>query len=169
MATNRREYNSNTKNNETYKILLPTETEILITRTLDAPREKVWRVMTNPKLIPQWWGPRGYETVVEVMDVRVGGRWRFLQKDTEGNEFAFRGEYKEVTPIERIVNTFEFEPMAGHITTEHLTLTDKGNKTLFTNRIECMNKDDRDGIVESGMEWGSRQTMDRLEELLAKN
>lgn len=169
MATSKRENNISTKNSETYKLTLPSDTQILITRTLDAPREKVWRVITDPKLIPEWWGPRGYTTVVDVMDVRVGGRWRFLLTNLEGIETAFNGVYKEVAGPEKLVNTFEFEPMAGHITTEHVTLTEEGKKTFFVNRIECMSAEDRDGIVQSGMEWGSRQTMDKLEELLAKS
>ncbi len=163
-----KQQNTSTKNSETYKLTLPSDTQILITRTLDAPREKVWRVITDPRLIPEWWGPRGYTTVVEIMDVRVGGRWRFLLTNPEGIETAFNGVYKEVARPEKLVNTFEFEPMAGHITTEHVTLTEKGKKTFFVNRIECMSAEDRDGIVQSGMEWGSRQTMDKLEELLEK-
>src|SRR5438132_11195081 len=92
--------------------------ELVSTHVFDAPRELVWKAWTNPKLIPRWWGPRKYSTVVEKMDVRPGGTWRFVQRDAEGNKFGFHGEYREVVPFERIVETFEFEGMPGRVLTE---------------------------------------------------
>src|SRR5712691_738154 len=100
------------------KITLPSDREILITREFGAPRDAVFKAMTDPDLIPRWWGPRAYTTVVDKMDVRPGGKWRFINRPPDGAEHAFRGEYREIIPPERIVQTFEYEPMAGHISVE---------------------------------------------------
>jgi uncharacterized protein YndB with AHSA1/START domain len=140
---------------------------INMTRVFDAPREIVWRVYTNPELIPQWWGPRYLTTVVEVMDVRAGGVWRNIQTDAEGKEYVFNGVYQEVIPPERLTYTFEFEPMAGHISTDTLefeALPD--GKTRITARTTFENLEDLEGMLQSGMEDGAVESWDRLEELL---
>ena len=147
-------------------ITLPSDTEILITREFDAPRDVVFKAMTDPALIPQWWGPRKYETIVDTMDVRPGVAWRFINRG-DGEEFAFRGEYREVVAPERIVQTFEFEPLAGHISIETATFTERNGRTLMTNHTRFASKEDRDGMIESGMESGLRETHDRFVELLA--
>src|SRR5688572_22357381 len=98
------------------------ERAITMSRILNAPRERVWEAYTNPELIPQWWGPRTHTTTVDQMDVRVGGVWRYISRDTDGNEYAFNGVYKKVEAPERLISTFEFEPMAGHISTDALIL-----------------------------------------------
>ena len=100
------------------------------------------------------------------MDFRPGGEWRFLNRDQEGNEFAFNGVYREIVPPERIVQTFEFERVPGHISTETLTLEDLGGKTRLTARAVFDTKADRDGMLGSGMEEGAAETYDRLGELL---
>src|ERR1700737_4723679 len=99
----------------TTKVTLPSDKEIVITREFDAPRELVFKAMTDPDLIPRWWGPRGQTTTVDKMDVRPGGTWRFVMGAADGMKSGFRGEYREVVAPERIVQTFEWEPMAGHI------------------------------------------------------
>jgi uncharacterized protein YndB with AHSA1/START domain len=147
-------------------ITLPSDTEILITREFDAPRDVVFKAMTDPALIPQWWGPRKYETIVDKMDVRPGGSWRFINRGG-GEEFAFRGEYREIKAPERIVQTFEFEPLAGHISIETAVFTEQNGRTLMTNHTQFASKADRDGMIESGMESGLRETHDRFAELLA--
>ena len=147
-------------------VTLPSEKEILLTRVIDAPRELVFKAYTDPKAIPQFWGPRKYTTVVDKMDVRPGGKWRFIQKDEEGQEFAFNGEYREVKAPEKLVHTFEFEPLAGHIAVEHVTFEDMGDKTKIVDRMNFDNKEDRDGMVESGMESGAAELWDRFEELV---
>src|SRR5574339_257992 len=88
--------------------------EVVLTRLFDAPRELVFRAHTDPELIPQWWGLRSNTTIVEELELRPGGAWRFVQRDAKGNEFAFHGEYREVMAPERLVNTFEFEGVPGH-------------------------------------------------------
>src|SRR2546423_14753077 len=102
----------------------PGKQEILITREFDAPRELVFKACTNPELIPQWWGPRNLSTEVDKMDVRPGGQWRFLNRDAQGNAYAFHGVYHEVLAPESIFDTFEFEgvPETGHVTLEIMKL-----------------------------------------------
>ena len=152
----------------TTKITLPSDLEILVTREFDAPRDVVYKTMTDPKLIPQWWGPRSDKTTVDKMEVRPGGKWRFVATQPDGTTYAFRGEYREIIPGEKIVQTFEFEPMAGHISVETGTLTYlPGGRTLFTTRSVFTSKEDRDGMIESGMESGLRETYERLDEVLA--
>jgi uncharacterized protein YndB with AHSA1/START domain len=149
------------------KVTLPSDTEILITREFDAPREVVFKAMTDPNLIPRWWGPRRYTTRVDKMDVRPGGAWRFIHGMPDGTETGFRGEYREIVPNERIVQTFEWEPMAGHISVETATFTEIDGRTLLTTRTRFGSKEDRDGMIQSGMEKGLRETHDRFAELLA--
>src|SRR5438552_17922551 len=151
------------------KVTLPADPEILITRQFDAPRDLVFKAMTDPDPIGRWWGPRNYETVVDKMDVRPGGTWRFIHRQADGTEFAFRGEYREVVPPERIVQTFEFEPMAGHISVDTLTLEDIGDgRTRVRVRSVFASKEDRDAVLSSGMESGANETYDRLAEILAE-
>lgn len=148
----------------------PTKPEIVTERVFDAPREKVWKVMTDPSLISQWWGPRNLKTEVDTMDFSVGGVWRYIHTDAKGDTYAFNGKYLEIEPIEKIIDTFEFEPMAGHISTETLILTElPGNKTKVTVTSVFANMEDRDGMVNSGMESGLNESHDRLAELLAKS
>ncbi|HEV8535414.1 MAG TPA: SRPBCC family protein [Candidatus Limnocylindria bacterium] len=151
----------------TTKVTLSSDREILITREFDAPREVVFKAMTDPDLIPRWWGPRKYKIVVDKMDVRPGGAWRFVLTGPDGTEQGFRGEYREIVPNERIVQTFEWEPMAGHISVETATFTEHEGRTLLTNRTSFSSKEDRDGMIQSGMESGLRETHERFDELLA--
>jgi len=149
------------------KFVRKSERELVTTHTFDAPRELVWKAWTDPKLIPKWWGPRRYSTVVDKMDVRPGGRWRFVQRDAEGNEYGFHGEYREVVPPRRLVGTFEYEGMPGHISVETLVLEElPGGRTRWVTRSVFDTPEDRDGMLSSGMEDGMRETMDRLAELL---
>ena len=150
----------------TTKVTLPSDREILITREFDGPRDLVFKAMTDPDLIPRWWGPRGYTTTVDKMDVRPGGSWRYVVREPDGRESAFRGEYREIVAPERVVQTFEWEPMAGHISVDTATFTEHDGRTLVTTRSLFSSKEDRDGMVQSGMEKGLRETHDRFSELL---
>ena len=142
--------------------------KLVMSRVFNAPRERVFRAYTDPRLIPQWWGPRSQTTTVETMDVRKGGGWRYLGRDPDGTEYAFRGEYREVVPPERLVSTFEFEGMPGHIVEEIATFEERGARTKLTSTSLFESVEDLDGMLQSGMESGARETWDRLEELLAK-
>jgi uncharacterized protein YndB with AHSA1/START domain len=142
----------------------PGEPTIVMQRHFDAPRELVFRAYTDPEAIPRWWGPSYLATVVDQMDVRVGGRWRYVQTDPEGNVHAFRGEYRELDPPARIVSTFEYEPMAGHISTETATFEERDGGTLLTVRSVFASVEDRDGMLQSGAEEGATESWDRLAE-----
>ena len=87
------------------------DTELRLTREFDAPRELVFKAMTDPALLSRWWGPRRYRTVVDELDVRPGGKWRMRNIGADGDEHAFRGEFREVVPSERVVWTFEYVPL----------------------------------------------------------
>src|SRR5262249_29830583 len=93
----------------------PAKQEIAMTRTFEAPRDLVFKTMTDPSLIPQWWGPRYLTTTVDEMDLRPGGRWRYLQRDPQGSEHAFHGVYHDIAAPERLVFTFEYEGVPGHV------------------------------------------------------
>jgi uncharacterized protein YndB with AHSA1/START domain len=149
-------------------ISTPSEREIRIEREFDAPREIVWSVWTNPKLIPEWWGPRGSQARVDKMDVRTGGSWRFIVGDCEDNETAFRGTYREVTPPERIVQTFEWEGMPGHVAVETAVFEDLGQRTRVTTTSLFHTTEERDGMLASGMEIGVHDTYARMDELLER-
>ena len=155
-----------TAHNSKTTLTLPSDREIMMTRAFDAPVELVFKVVTDPALISQWWGPRYLTTRVDQMEFRVGGTWRFIQTAPDGSEFAFRGEYREITPPSRIVQTFEFEPMAGHIAQETMTLEETDGVTLMRVVSLFDSTEDRDGMINSGMESGAVETHDRLAELL---
>ncbi|MGA9407524.1 MAG: SRPBCC family protein [Bacteroidota bacterium] len=160
-----------TKNSRATITVEPGKQEIVITRLFDAPRELVFKMFTDPTHIPQWWGPRYLTTRVDTMEVKTGGRWRFVQHDGNGKEFAFHGVYHEVTPPERIIDTFEFEglPEKGHVSLETLMLESlAGNRTKLTTIAVFQSVADRDGMAQSGMEKGVNESYDRLDELFAK-
>jgi len=142
--------------------------EIIMARVFDAPRELVFNAMTDPKLIPQWWGLRNLTTTVDKMDVRAGGLWRYIQHDQQGNEFAFHGVYHSITAPERVVDTFEFEGMPGHVVLETMILEAQAEGTTrLTVSSIFQSVADRDGMLSSGMDEGANESYDRLDELLA--
>jgi uncharacterized protein YndB with AHSA1/START domain len=144
----------------------PGKQEVIIKREFDAPRSLVFKAYTDPDLIPQWWGPKRFATVIDKMDVSPGGLWRFVQRDACGNEYAFHGVYHEVLSPGRIVDTFEFEGTPGHVSLETLTLEDAGGRTKVTARSVFQTVEDRDGMLSAGMEEGVLESMDRLAEVL---
>jgi uncharacterized protein YndB with AHSA1/START domain len=137
-----------------------------MTRDFNAPRALVFKAMTDPTLIPRWWGPKGYTTSVDKMEVRMGGIWRYVQRDADGNKFAFRGVYHQITPPERLVYTFEWEGLPGHILLETVTLEERGGKTTVTDSSVFQSVEDRDGMIQQGMEDGANDSWDLLAELL---
>ena len=143
--------------------------EVIITRIFDAPRNLLFKAYTDPSFIPQWWGPKRFTTVIEKMDVRPGGLWRYVQIDSAGNKYAFHGVYHEILSPGRIIGTFEFEGMPGHVSLETLTLEEIGGKTKLTTKSVFQTVEDRDGMIKAGMEEGVYESMDRLAELLKKS
>jgi uncharacterized protein YndB with AHSA1/START domain len=145
----------------------PSDREIVVTRVFDAPRRLVFEAHTKPEHIKRWWGPRNTELPVCEIDFRPGGAWRFVSRGPDGREDAFKGEYRVIVVPERIIWTFEWEGMPGHIATDALTFEDMGgNKTRLVASSTFASKEDRDGMLEMGMEEGMAETYDRLDELL---
>lgn len=150
----------------TTQITTPSDREIRIERIFNAPRERVWRAMTDPKLVAQWWG-RGNKLIVERMQVERGGHWRFVEHGPEG-EHGFEGRYREVTPPERIVQTFEWDGMPGYVAVETATLADLGDgRTQLIAVSQFHTTEERDGMLKSGMEQGINQSYAALDQLLA--
>ena len=147
----------------------PGKQEIVITRLFNAPRDLVFKTCTDPNLIPQWWGPRRFTTIVDKMELRPGGEWRYINRDTDGNEYAFHGFYHEIVSPERIVQTFEYEGAPGHVSLETSRLEERDGKTLMTNTAVYQSVEARDAMIQSGMEEGARELMDRLAELVEKS
>jgi uncharacterized protein YndB with AHSA1/START domain len=152
----------------TATLTTPTDREIHVERVFDAPRERVFAAFTDPNLIPEWWGPRDTTTVVDQMDVRPGGSWRFVVRNSDGSETGFRGTYREITPPERIVQTFEWEGMPGYVSVETATFEDLGERTKLTATTLFHTTEERDGMLASGMERGMNESYARLDELLAR-
>jgi uncharacterized protein YndB with AHSA1/START domain len=149
-------------------VTTPADREIRIERVFNAPRDRVFAVYTDPQLIPEWWGPRGTTAVVDRMEVRPGGSWRFVVRNQDGSEDGFRGTYREITPPERIVQTFEWEGMPGHVAVETATFEDLGDSTKVTTTSLFHTTEERDGMLASGMEQGMNETYARLDEVLAR-
>jgi uncharacterized protein YndB with AHSA1/START domain len=147
-------------------VIEPGKQEIVITRVFDAPRELVFKAYTDPKLVPQWFGPREYTTIVDKMEARPGGLWRFVQRNQDGEEFAFHGVHHDIVAPERIVATFEYEGVPGHVLLQTLTLEPQGQKTRLVEQLLFQSVADRDGMVASGMQRGSDDSMDRMAEIL---
>ena len=146
-------------------VTLPSDTEILITREFDAPRHLVWEAYTTPEHIKRWWaGQRGEVTSIEV-DLRVGGRWRYVMNAGEGFEVAFHGEYREIVPNERLVSTEVYEGMPEGQALDTMTLTEADGRTTMTVLVQHEKAEHRDAHIESGMEGGMQEAMDLLEQV----
>lgn len=146
-------------------VTAPSDREIVMTRVFDAPRALVFEAHSRCEHVKRWWG-RGNPLDCE-LDFRPGGSYRFVEHAPDGNQYAFRGEYREIVAPERIVQTFEFEGMPGHISVETLVLEEHDGKTTLTSTSVFASKEDRDGMLEAGMEAGANESMDKLAELLA--
>jgi len=157
-----------TPSTTTATVTTPTDREIHIERIFNAPRDRVFAVYTDPALVPEWYGPRGTTAIVDQMDVRPGGSWRFVFREEDGSEMGFRGTYREVTPPERIVQTFEWEGMPGHVSVETAVFEDLGDRTKVTTTSVFHTTEERDGMLNSGMEGGMNETYQRLDELLER-
>lgn len=149
-------------------VTTPTDREIHVERIFDAPRDRVFAAYTDPELIPEWWGPRGTTTIVDEMDMTPGGKWRFVMRNSDGSESAFRGVIREIVPPERIVQTFEWEPMPGHVSVDTAVFEDLGDRTKVVSTSVFHTPEERDGMLDSGMERGMNETYARLDELLAR-
>jgi uncharacterized protein YndB with AHSA1/START domain len=147
-------------------ITKPTDREIRIERIFNAPRDRVWQAMTDPKLVAQWWG-RGNKLVIERLEAKPGGHWRFVEHSNDG-QHGFEGRFAEVTPPERVVQTFEWDGMPGHVALETMTLEDLGDgRTKVVTTSLFHTTQDRDGMLQSGMEGGLNESYAALDRVLA--
>jgi uncharacterized protein YndB with AHSA1/START domain len=150
----------------TATVTLPSDEEILITREFDAPRHLVYRAWTTPELVKRWWsGHQGETTLVEI-DLRVGGRWRYVMVADGGFEVAFHGEYREIVPNERIVTTQVYEAFPeGDPALNVVTFTEVDGRTVLSLLVRLTSKEARDMVIATGMEVGMQQQMDLLEQV----
>lgn len=154
---------------ETTFIVNKDRLEVTTSRAFAATPERLWAAQTDSKQIPEWWGPGAYQTVVEKNELRVGGAWRYIQTDADGTQYAFRGEYKEIDEPHKIVRTFEYEPMPGHVLVETVTFDPQTDgKTKMTAMAHYDTIDDLEGMVSMGMESGQRESYDRLVKLVSE-
>jgi uncharacterized protein YndB with AHSA1/START domain len=141
--------------------------EIRTERVFEAARERVWRAFTDPTQIAQWWG-RGHQLDVERMEVARGGHWRFVEHAPDG-VYGFEGRYREVTPPERLVMTFEWDGMPGYVEVTTVTLEDLGGgRTRVVSHVQFMTPEERDGMLNGGMEQGMNESYAALDQLLAR-
>ena len=153
----------------TATVTLPADDQILITREFDAPKHLVYKAFTTPELVRRWWHAKRGEMTVAEIDLRVGGKWRYVMVAEGGLEVGFHGEYREIVPNERVVSTeiYEGVPDPGDGTLNTATFTEVDGRTTLTILVQAPSKDVRDAIIESGMEDGLQDALDLLEETAA--
>jgi uncharacterized protein YndB with AHSA1/START domain len=153
----------------TAAVTLPTDEQILITREFDAPKHLVYKAWTTPELVKRWWSAKRGEVTIAQIDLRVGGKWRYVMVTDDGFEVAFHGEYHEIVPNERLVSTevYEGAPQgeAEQGTLNTATFTEVDGRTTLTILVQAPSKEVRDAIIDSGMEAGMQDAMDLLEEV----
>jgi uncharacterized protein YndB with AHSA1/START domain len=145
----------------------PGSNEIRTEREFDAPRDLVFRAYTEPDLLVQWLGPARYTMEIDRYEARDGGRYRYVHRDEEGNEHAFRGVFHGDPSPDQMVQTFEWEGLPGHVSLDTAVLEDRGDKTLIRTVSVYQSEQDRDGMLQSGMGEGMNEAYERLEGVLA--
>ncbi|MGE5289167.1 MAG: SRPBCC family protein [Micromonosporaceae bacterium] len=153
---------------KTQIIAEPGVPQIVITREFDAPRDLLFRAHTDPDLLVQWLGPRRLTMTIDRFDPRAGGIWRYIHWDADGNEYPFHGVFHGTPSPDGIVQTFEFEGTPGHVSLGTVTFTEYGDKTMLSQNAVFQSVEDRDRELQSGMEEGVNDSMERLDELLAR-
>jgi uncharacterized protein YndB with AHSA1/START domain len=147
-------------------VTLPTDTQIHVTREFAAPAHLVWRAFTEPELIARWWHANRGEIKSTDVDLRVGGKWRWVMVTSDGSEVAFNGEYREIVPDEKLVYTEVFEGMPtdpADAAVNTMTFTEVDGRTLMVAVTDLPSKDARDAILATGMEAGMQDAYDLLE------
>lgn len=159
----------NAKNSDSFTVTTPSDHEIRLTRLFDAPRHLVFEAMTKPEHVKQWWGRLGdgYSVPVCEIDLRVGGRWRFVNRHPQG-EAAFYGEYREITPPSRLVFTEIFEEFPDAVSVVTTDYTAEDGKTRLTATVRYPSPEVRNMVLASGMSKGAGISYDRLEDLVAE-
>ena len=156
-----------TVGNKTTITAEPNTQNIVTTRVINAPRDRVFQAYVDPELYKQWVGPRNLTMDLQEFNCTPGGSYRFVHTDPDGNAYGFKGVFHDVVENERIVQTFEFDGYPGHVSLETLTLEDTEGGTLIRAESVYQNVEDRDGMAQSGMEQGVNDGYERLEELLS--
>ena len=149
----------------TIAISTPSPTDLVMSRTFDAPKALVWAAHTEAEHLRHWWG-RGNPLDVTI-DFRVGGAWRFVES-ADGTEHPFRGEYRAISAPDTFTWTFEYEPMAGHVAVETVVFTEDAGKTTVTSTTRFTSQEDRDGMLQSGAEQGANESYAALDAYLIK-
>jgi uncharacterized protein YndB with AHSA1/START domain len=139
-----------------------------VSREFDAPRDLLFRAFTDPDLLVQWLGPRKYEMVVDTYDVRAGGTWRYVHRDTDGTEYGFHGVFHGDPSPDGMVQTFEFEGAPGHVSLDKLVLEERDGRTVVHTHSVYQSIEARDAMVAAGMAEGMDDGFDRLDELLGR-
>ncbi|MEO5951149.1 MAG: SRPBCC family protein [Chloroflexia bacterium] len=144
----------------------PNQHSIVATVHFNAPRDLVYKLLTDPNLIPDWWGPEGLTTTVDKMDTRPGGSWRYIVAADSGKEWRFHGVYHALETPNTIVSTHEYEDEPGHVSLESLVLTDSDGGTKMTTTSVFQSVEDRDNMLKSDFQDGEQESLNRLEKLL---
>jgi uncharacterized protein YndB with AHSA1/START domain len=152
-------------------VTLPSDREILITRLFDAPAALVFKAYTTPDLVRRWWGFETSEWLVCEIDLRVGGRWRYVTRETGGYEVAFHGDYRSIEPPHRLVTTEVFEGYPSpdpdaNAALDTVAFEERDGVTTMTIHVLTKQPEDRDAIIASGMESGMQVSMNRLEDIV---
>jgi uncharacterized protein YndB with AHSA1/START domain len=149
-------------------VTTPSDREIHVERTFDAPRDRVWAAYSQPELLAQWWG-RGNRVDIEKFEFERGGHWRFVEH-SDGETHGFEGRFREITPQERLVQTFEWDGMPGYVTVDTATFVDLGDgRTKVVTDSLFHTTEERDGMMQAGMADGLNQSYAALDRLLASS
>jgi uncharacterized protein YndB with AHSA1/START domain len=149
----------------TARVTLPADEQILITREFDAPKEVVYKAFTTPELVKRWWHAKRGEMTVAEIDLRLGGKWRYVMVADGGIEVGFHGEYREIVPNERIVSTEVFEGYPDEEAVNTATFTEVAGRTTLEILVQHSSKEARDAHIDSGMEAGMQDAFDLLEQV----
>jgi uncharacterized protein YndB with AHSA1/START domain len=164
-SSRRRKEMAGVASSGTATVELPTDDQILITREFAAPKRLVYEAFTTPEHVKRWWSANRGEVTVAEIDLRVGGKWRYVMVADGDIEVGFHGEYREIVPNERIVSTEVFEGMPDAEAVNTMTLTEENGRTTLTILVQHQSKEHRDAHIESGMEAGMQDALDLLEQV----
>ncbi len=149
-------------------VTTPSDREILITRTFDAPAAAVFDAWTTPEHVRNWWGSKDAPMVECEIDLQVGGAWRYVTLGTDGTEFAWHGTYREIERPGRLVSTEVFEGFPDAEALNSAAFTEQEGTTTLSVTVLHSSKEHRDGHLDSGMEAGMQVVLDRLEDLVRR-
>jgi uncharacterized protein YndB with AHSA1/START domain len=153
------------KNTGNLIIGLPSDCEISLTRTFQAPRSLVYEAFSNAEILKRWFGPRGWSLITCELDARIGGGFRFVLLAPDGRRLGMRGVYRELCPPERSVHVESFDDFPGEAEVTSV-LTENGGQTTMVATMRYPSREVRDAVIQSGMEQGAAESYDKLAEVL---